>query len=324
MPPETIVAVIDQLPALRVERVVLVGSEVLLYDGFFDIVEALAERALPFTVMTNGTLLDQASADRLIAAAPERVTISIDGPRNVHDRLRGSGTYDGALHGLSLLESARRRTSSQTRLGVHMTLSRFNAGAVREVEAICRAQAWDMSVQAASYTTGEQIAGSRLGQEAVATERFQPRSQYSLRREDHKKLVETHQDLWNEGTFLASLHLVASMNADELAAGCFPIGSCRTIRKELVVEPDGSVIVCSNTDQYSLGNVQETPLAEIWLSERRQRLKRELNRNGLPVCASCCNHPSNLSFRGYTRMSRRFLGLLASGWSHLRPGEPPT
>lgn len=62
-------------------------------------------------IQTNGTLIDEGWAD-VFSKHAVRVGISIDGPREIHDRNRldhrGRGTYDRAVRGLRLLQDAHR------------------------------------------------------------------------------------------------------------------------------------------------------------------------------------------------------------------------
>lgn len=99
-------AFLEQIAACGRPLLVFSGGEPLLRPDW----EALAERAgelqLPCALATNGTLLDEALADRVAAAGFRRVSISLDGATpEVHDALRGeSGAWARALNGLRALK----------------------------------------------------------------------------------------------------------------------------------------------------------------------------------------------------------------------------
>src|SRR5262249_58128496 len=75
---------------------------------------ALAKRrgiALSFSITTNGTLLTQADAD-FFEAHGFAVTVSLDGPREAHDRLRpyrnGAGSFDRIMRNVRPLLASQR------------------------------------------------------------------------------------------------------------------------------------------------------------------------------------------------------------------------
>ena len=92
---------------LEVGRPILVcsGGEPLMRPDLFELAEYAVDRGLPIALATNGTLIDEAMADRIVAAGFERVAISLDGAEAAtHDAFRQQpGAFDGAARGLRLL-----------------------------------------------------------------------------------------------------------------------------------------------------------------------------------------------------------------------------
>jgi uncharacterized protein len=107
---------------------------------------ALARRrgiALSFSITTNGTLLTSADA-AFFEAYGFAVTISLDGPREAHDRLRpyqsGAGSFDRIMRNLRPLLSNQRRmqvsarvTVTPSNLGLRQTLDDFIAAGFHSV-----------------------------------------------------------------------------------------------------------------------------------------------------------------------------------------------
>lgn len=87
-------------------EVTLTGGEPLQWPGLEEV--ASAGVRLGFTslqIATNATLIDTRGLERVTALAPRRVRISLDGPADVHDQVRGPGTFARALAGLRRLRS---------------------------------------------------------------------------------------------------------------------------------------------------------------------------------------------------------------------------
>lgn len=117
---ETIGAVVNVLADLSQKQrrpfaVVLHGGEPLLL-GFtklenliFSLRDALPDEC-SISIQTNGILLDQAILD-LCSNTHTTISVSLDGPRAIHDKYRvghtGRGTYDSVLDGVELLRAHR-------------------------------------------------------------------------------------------------------------------------------------------------------------------------------------------------------------------------
>ncbi|AZA14320.1 hypothetical protein CCHOA_09685 [Corynebacterium choanae] len=99
------------------------GGEPLSNRRLFAKIIALAEENLTverFELVTNGTLLDNDVLDRY-REHPVYVTVSIDGPEAIHDRLRGSGTHRKAMSALKKL-----REAAPQRVSVAATYTRYH------------------------------------------------------------------------------------------------------------------------------------------------------------------------------------------------------
>src|ERR1700748_2444164 len=71
----------------------LFGGEPFLHPRIFDIIRLIKKNGCYVYINTNGTLLNH-HAEELIAAPPDRIWISLDGPPDVNDRQRGKGVFE--------------------------------------------------------------------------------------------------------------------------------------------------------------------------------------------------------------------------------------
>jgi radical SAM protein with 4Fe4S-binding SPASM domain len=299
--------VVDQMPELGVRDVCLVGSEVLLFEGWRDVMERLHSHDIACSMLTNGSLVDETVAADLMRAHPSRVTVSLDGDEASHDKLRGKKSFERAMRGVHHLAAARDRLSPQTGLGLHMTISHPNVYAVRAASDICTELGLDLSFQPASYASQELIDRSTVLGEKAATNRFRPAVGFGITKEDIIELGRIYDELVALGRTYASLLLIVSMPADKISRGEYPIGACQTTRHELIVEPDGRVITCANVDAFTIGNVRENSLREIWESERRRELTKALRGKDAPaICVTCCNFRTNLTLGTNVRAAMRY------------------
>ena len=105
------------------------GGEPLLRPDLFDLAASAVSQSLPIALATNGTLIDEAMADRIAQARFERVAVSLDGAQAAtHDAFRGQdGAFDAAVQGLQRL---RQRGMS---LQVNTTVTQHNLGELQAI-----------------------------------------------------------------------------------------------------------------------------------------------------------------------------------------------
>lgn len=104
---EQALAVVDELAAMGTQEVVLIGGEAYLHEGFYEIVRALAARDVSAVMTTGGRALDRAMAERLREAGMRRVSVSVDGLEETHDRMRARrGSHRDALRALRAIGEA--------------------------------------------------------------------------------------------------------------------------------------------------------------------------------------------------------------------------
>ncbi len=109
-----------------VEYVNLTGGEPLIHPHFRHILLALHEHGVEKSVVTNATIVREDVAE-LLYRTETYVFASIEGPREVHDAVRGPGSYDAAVRGVELL---RRKVGPLT---IVATVNKINHQRVHEV-----------------------------------------------------------------------------------------------------------------------------------------------------------------------------------------------
>ncbi|MBR6323245.1 MAG: radical SAM protein [Lachnospiraceae bacterium] len=103
---EECISIVDQLAELHCERVNLIGGEVFMRRDWAEIVAALRNRGIRVTIITNGFLFRSGLIEVLKALDIESVAVSLDGPREIHDKYRQEGSYDRALRAITVLTEA--------------------------------------------------------------------------------------------------------------------------------------------------------------------------------------------------------------------------
>jgi radical SAM protein with 4Fe4S-binding SPASM domain len=83
----------------------LTGGEPFCRDDLYDLLETFQKNKtfFSFALLSNGSALDAQTTGRLKQRGPEFVQLSLDGPQEIHDQLRGTGAYAETLRALKAL-----------------------------------------------------------------------------------------------------------------------------------------------------------------------------------------------------------------------------
>ena len=101
---------VKEFASLRGERLILTGGEILTHPDWLEIVGfTLKNTGLSVCLQTNALLITPKVVDRIQALPTDRLSfqVSLEGAEaDVHDFIRGPGSFKGAIKGLELLVSA--------------------------------------------------------------------------------------------------------------------------------------------------------------------------------------------------------------------------
>ena len=105
---EKCLGLLDEIAGVAKPVIILTGGEPLLREDIYKIAAYGDKKGLRMVLATNGTLVDEAVAGKLIEAGIRRVSISLDGPDpKSHDAFRGvPGAFAGALSGIEAMKRA--------------------------------------------------------------------------------------------------------------------------------------------------------------------------------------------------------------------------
>ncbi|MFA5112232.1 MAG: radical SAM protein [Desulfobaccales bacterium] len=219
------------------------GGEPFLRAGLFDILARMAGTGFEIYLLSNGTCISADQARQVAALGVKGVQISLEGPEEVHERVRGTGSFGAALKGVrNLLQAG-------VKVSLNATISRMNAPYFREL------------VDLAAGLGVPRLGFSRL----VPSGRGRAWVDQMLSREEVRRFYENILALRVEGLEIATGDpMAAQMNTPAPAEDeSFPAGGCAAGVSGLTILADGTVTPCRRLP-IPLGKVGEVPLREIW------------------------------------------------------------
>ncbi|MEO8432072.1 MAG: radical SAM protein [Acidobacteriota bacterium] len=289
----------------------LFGGEPLLYPDILPLVREVKKRGLTCTVITNGGRLE-AYARELVEAGIDSIAISIDGPEEVHNRIRGkSDAYQKATDGVRAIARWRKELGRAMPMQIAiLPVTELNIedipaaiAALRElpIDTINVGLRWFVPKEVgAEY---ESVMKETFGVTGDSWKGFvfDPATMNGSRTRQMTDLVKLLKGL-KRRRFLDSAQgrpwtsFVPDVPAAKVPeyfsdfSQTFGHNLCPVAWYFAQVEPDGDVTFCGDFPDYVIGNVRRESFRDVWTGEKAARFREKLAKEPLPICNRCCGN----------------------------------
>lgn len=251
-------ALIDHLVEIDVFYINMGGGEPFFREDILDVLNYTDQKNMPVQLSTNGTLVTEEIAVFLSKIREISIQVSLDGSYpQINDRIRGKGSFAGAVRAIELLISRGIETS------INFVVTNVNFHDLEDCYQLSRRY-------------GAAFRVSRLRPSGLARSVYE---NYHLTTEQNKQLygwLKNHPDVSTGDSFFF-LSALGKPFARQ--------NTCGAALMTCSIAPNGDVYPCAFLmDEQKAGNVRQQSLREIWVhSELFQRLReRELEE-----CQSC-------------------------------------
>ena len=235
------------------------GGEPFLRSDLFDILSALRSREFSIYLLTNGTLVTEEKAARLAELEIKGVQVSIEGPEEVHDAIRGSGSFMRSVAGIQML------LRQGLVVTLNATLSEVNADRFTDI------------ISLASSLGAQRLGFSRL----VPSGRGRDLIHRSLSSDMVRHLYERIFSLQPVGLEIVTGDPVASQMSctpdSSNGLSDIPSGGCAAGISGLTLLSDGTITPCRRMP-VPLGNVRTDSLREVWATSEVLEMLRDRSR----------------------------------------------
>jgi MoaA/NifB/PqqE/SkfB family radical SAM enzyme len=294
---------LDQVAAFR-PRLYLTGGEPTLYPHFPEFLQAAKQRGFVVHLQTNGTLLDR-MAENLVAQGVEMVTVSVDGPPEVHDAIRGqAGAFRKTREGIKALVAARaRQRAPGPIILINCVISKASLATLDQMAPLAHELGADiLQIQHTIFNAAANIQrhNRALSPEFAAAQGLDlappsiPEGEFyesEITRADLPLLLAQFQESRRLAKGRVKLLFLPNLPLDLLEpyyldlAHPFP-RVCNALWKGCRILPDGTVSPCLH---LVAGNIAAQPFQEIWNGPRMRRFRQIISRRLFPGCARCCS-----------------------------------
>jgi len=268
---------------LGVEWVLLTGGEPLMHPNLWTLCAAVKALPARITLLSTGLLLSRHAAD--IVKHCDEVIVSLDGSREVHDRIRGiPNAYGQLAEGVAAL----RQQSSHFPVSARCVLQRLNFEDLPNIIASSR----ELGLDRISFLTADVSSAAFNRAQAWSEERT---NEVCLSGEEAERFAVIVEEtlVRHAAEFASGFVAETPARMRDLAAyyraangkGAFPRVACNAPWVSSVIEADGTVRPCFF--HRSLGNIHERGIADILNSPDAIRFRRGLDVRSDPVCRRC-------------------------------------
>ena len=246
------------------------GGEPLLYKGLWEVIAYAKGKGYGVAMMTNGSLINKDTAQKASQLEISDIQISLEGPPDLHDSIRGKGSFVETAGGVKRLVQAGNRVSA------NVTLSRLNVAKIEETVNVAR----NMGVYGIGFSRvvpcgrGRSLLKDLLAPEEVKLAYRQIRSLDSPSFE-----------------VVSGDPLAGTLLGVKPSPGCgLTLSGCSAGFSGVTITSDGSVMPCRRIGLVA-GNLKHKSLREIWASsDLLWKLRDRANYKG--KCGSCSFWPS--------------------------------
>lgn len=289
-------SLVDDLKIMNTKSILLTGGEPLLNNDFLPMVRYIKKNNLYCSILTNGSIMNEEIANELIKNQVDVISISIDGPKTVHNKIRGSKvSYQNIIKAAKILDNVKKKFNSEKpEIIFNCTISQMNYKVLPELVDVAESvNVKNIDFMYLFFTTSSQEESIN---DLIQRDNLKPEDQNIpdfLRDIDFNKFYDSLDHLNIKATkkkinisFIPPLknHEIKDRFLDESNSYCnkcfYPWYSTR-------ISPSGVVYPCSIN--INMGNIRKNSILNIWNNKKYRQFRKKLKKNKLfPTCMKCC------------------------------------
>jgi len=244
--------VIDQLDDKNIEIIEIFGGDSLIRkDVTIPLIKYIKQKneKIFIDLPTNCNLLDKNTAIDLVKSGLDRIYISLDGPIDIHDKIRGNkGTYNCVQKALKYLVEAKNNLKSKTpMIMINCTVSRSN---LHNFEKILPAI-------------------EKISIDGIDFEYVGEFKEDNIQNSNVDNIIPT--------PFYIKVGNSSLINRDQAVL----------LKKKMNDIPYGNFMGCFHYNNYILGNVKKLLFSSIWRNTKHQNFIKAQTNGDIKICKNC-------------------------------------
>ena len=286
---------VDECADHNTSSILLRGGEPFLFPEIIEFLYYIKSKGMFTSIDTNGTELSRYAED-LVRIGNVHITISVDGPGEIHDKVRGvKGCFEKIKRNIARIRDIEEKYKQVISKSICFTISRYSVKGLGVMPYVAR----DLGIKTITivpyYYIPQEIG---LEYEKKLKDNFNcpAFSWHGFHHEESGVDFKVFLDQYNEyNTNLKEVYNFPymSLTQDEYKLwfkdSKTPVGPqhCTNVEKLIDIQPQGNANFCVDFPDYTIGNVKESTISKIWNSERAKVFREYRREKPLAVCFRC-------------------------------------
>lgn len=294
-------SVLDETAAAK-SRLYLWGGEPMFHHRFGEILELLAADRRETVICTNGLLIDQYMEGLLALSKDLELLLAIEGFEREHDFIRGKGSFKKTMEQIRKLAELREQGIFKGVLSVHCVIHDGMIGRLPELMAFLEESGidfvllcfpWYISDEASqemdhyfmeNFDWLKDIGGRKCNWHGF---------KYQINPDSIPALLEDLEQIKNR-LWKTRIRYQPGLQPDEIES--FVRGqvmnvrcadTCLALSTRVDILPDGNASACKFFSEFTVGNLNNSGLRELWHSAEYDRIRGIINTGLTPACSKC-------------------------------------
>jgi len=267
------------------------GGEPFMRKDIFDVLEYMKSKGFRFAVTSNFALLNEEKVKRLVKLKPSDIRVSIDGPKEIHDKIRCvKGTFDRAVNNLLLVKKINKKIP----IRINCTISETNVDYLEEMVPLAKKLNAHLNFQHLMFLNKMLLkAHERVTEKFLGKAIQRNTTMLSLSEKSVEKLINRIRNIKKmAGEMNVKLTFLPDLREDEIRDYYLDLIRYRRSRtcnfpwSSVRITYEGKLFACMD---YFYGNLKEKGFGELWNNKKARLFRKTLKKIGLfPGCARCC------------------------------------
>lgn len=268
---------IDMLEDIGIKWITISGGEPLIRKDIVKLVERLNRKNITVNIITNGWLLNEELVKSLKEAGVSTIAISLDGTKDIHNKIRREGAFEQADRAFTLLKKYDIYTASIT------TVSNENIGILEDLKNYLVSkgiQMWQLQLGLPMGNFKQHLDW------VISPEKVDDIIDFCYKTSKEGKINVYPADCIGYYNDKISEILKQSYNTDK----DIQWEGCNAGVRSFGILQNGDILGCTSIrdKKFIEGNIKEKSLREIWENPNSFAWRRNLKRNDLKGdCVQC-------------------------------------
>jgi MoaA/NifB/PqqE/SkfB family radical SAM enzyme len=286
---------VDEVASYNITSILVRGGEPFLFPGIIELLEYINSKGIYISIDTNGTILHQYATD-IIRIGNIHITFSVDGPEEIHDKVRDAkGCFKKIKENVALLNDLEKDSEHKISKSICFTISKYSYKGLGEMPDIARSMSVT-TINIVPYYYFSKEVGKKYEAElrknfncgAFSWRGFQQDNSgidFNIFKEEYRKYLANLKGIYN----FPYMDLTEDDYRSWFNDPTTPVGSltCMNIEKLIDIQPDGEANFCVDFPDYSIGNIKESSIKDIWNNPRASQFRSYRRKKPLSICYRC-------------------------------------